>query len=96
MMVTPRALPAGPDVCGPTRTGATLLPVAVSMCVAVKVLWAATELATPSAFTNADCEMGVPKESQMRESELRRALTSRLGSHAPCIQRTKSGKKLPL
>jgi hypothetical protein len=44
MMVTPRFVPAGPDVCGPTRVGATLLPVAVSMCVTVKVLWAATEL----------------------------------------------------
>jgi hypothetical protein len=96
VMVTPRSVPAGPDVCGTTRVGATLLPVAVSMCVTVKVLWAATELATPSAFANADCEMGVPKESQIRESELRRALTSRLGSHASCMQRTKSGQKLPL
>jgi hypothetical protein len=95
MMVTPRSIPAGPDVCGPSRIGTALLPVAVSMCVTVKVLWVATELATPSAFTNANCEMGVPKDSQMRESELRRVLTSRLGSHAPCMQRAKSGKKLP-
>ena len=62
MMVTPRSVLASPDVCGPTRVGATMLPAAVSMCVTVKVLWAATELATPSAFANADCEMGVPKE----------------------------------
>lgn len=32
MMVTPRSVPAGPDVGSPTRIGATLLPVAVSMC----------------------------------------------------------------
>jgi hypothetical protein len=95
-MVTPRSVPVGPDGCGPTRIGAALLPVAVSMCVTIKMLWAATELATLSAFTNADCEMGVPKESQMRASELRRALTSRLGSHAPCTQKTEAGKNLPV
>ena len=95
MMVTPPSVPAGPEFCGPTRIR-TLLSVAMSMCVTVTVLWATTELATPSAFANADCEMGVPKESQTRESGLMRALTSRLGSHAPCMQRTKPGKKLSL
>ena len=65
MMVTLRFVLAGPGICDLTQVGATLLPAAVSMCVMVKVVWAATELATSSAFTNADCEMGIPKESQM-------------------------------